>query len=109
MTFRSVCRYLIPIYIVWFIAHIALFLYMTFNLSLQGQQNTVFPGYFIWIVLQHFLLILIAIAFWIWMLVDAALRDFTGNGKVLWVLVVALTGGIGSIVYYYMHGKQPLN
>jgi len=43
------------------------------------------------------------IAFWIWSLVDAIrVKDessFRAGSKVVWVLVIAVTGFIGSVVY----------
>ena len=42
-------------------------------------------------------------AFWIWMLIDAAQREFKkDNDKVIWILVIVLVGGIGALIYYFM-------
>ena len=51
-----------------------------------------------------FLLVLLAfIAFWVWSLVDAIRvpddSAFRAGSKVIWVVVIAVTGFIGSIVY----------
>ncbi|MDQ4069930.1 MAG: PLDc N-terminal domain-containing protein [Actinomycetota bacterium] len=49
------------------------------------------------------LVFLAAVGFWIWSLVDAIRVDddsaYRAGSKVLWVLVIALTGFVGSIVY----------
>ncbi len=48
------------------------------------------------------LLLLAAIGFWVWSLVDAVRvpdDSYRAGSKVVWVLVIALTGFIGSIVY----------
>ena len=50
------------------------------------------------------LLLLAAIGFWIWSLVDAIRvpnDSYRAGSKVVWVLVIALTGFIGSIVYFF--------
>ena len=48
-------------------------------------------------------ILLAGIAFWIWSLVDAVRvpddSSYRAGSKVLWVVVIALTGFIGSIAY----------
>ena len=40
--------------------------------------------------------------FWIYMLVDVAKREFPKpDDKTVWILVVALTGVIGALIYYF--------
>ena len=51
-----------------------------------------------------FLLVLLGfLAFWVWSLVDAIRvpddSAFRAGSKVIWVVVIAVTGFIGSIVY----------
>lgn len=44
-----------------------------------------------------------SLVFWILMLVDCAKREFDEeNEKITWILVLALTGIIGAIIYYFM-------
>ena len=43
-------------------------------------------------------------AFWIWMLVDCATREF--NDKVVWIIVLMFAGIIGAIVYYFVIKKK---
>jgi hypothetical protein len=46
-------------------------------------------------------------AFWIWMLVDCIKNEgISGNEKVAWVLVIALTHLLGAIIYFFA-GRQP--
>ena len=46
---------------------------------------------------------LLAIVFWIWMLVDCVRKEFPGeNEKIVWVLIVVLAGPIGAIVYFFV-------
>ncbi len=43
---------------------------------------------------------------WIFMLVDLVKRDFkTNDEKIVWVVILALTGVIGAIVYYFVVKK----
>lgn len=43
---------------------------------------------------------LIALIFWIWMLVDCARRKFRNNlEKIIWIIVLVFAGIIGALVY----------
>lgn len=43
---------------------------------------------------------LVVTAFWIWMLVDCIQKEPSeGNDKVVWVIVIALAGWIGALIY----------
>lgn len=43
-----------------------------------------------------------SMVFWISMLVDVAKRDFPkSEDKTVWILVVALAGVIGALIYYF--------
>ena len=54
-----------------------------------------------WIL--FFIAIILGMIFWIFMIVDVAKRDFKQeNDKVMWILIVVLTGIIGSLIYYFM-------
>ena len=45
--------------------------------------------------------------FWIWMLVDCATKEpSTGNDKVVWILVIALTHWIGALIYFFVRRPQ---
>ena len=38
--------------------------------------------------------------FWIWMLVDCVTKEPSeGNDKLIWILVIVLTGWIGALIY----------
>jgi len=55
----------------------------------------------IWIVFM--LAMLLGGILWILMLIDVLQRKFeTENDRVLWVLVVVLTGVIGAVIYYFL-------
>jgi len=54
------------------------------------------------LIFFFFAIAILTTVFWILMLVDAAKRKFKEeNEKIVWILVIALTGIIGSIVYYF--------
>ncbi len=45
---------------------------------------------------------LVVLAFWIWMLVDCIKNEPSeGNDKVVWVLVIALAGWLGALIYLF--------
>ena len=46
---------------------------------------------------------LLATAFWIWMLVDAAQnRGLDQNEKIVWIVVVAVLHLLGAIIYFFV-------
>ncbi|MCX5672829.1 MAG: PLD nuclease N-terminal domain-containing protein [Planctomycetota bacterium] len=54
------------------------------------------------------LVALAALAFWIWMLIDAISRTPSeGNTKLIWILVIVLTGIIGALIYFFV--QRPKN
>lgn len=53
-------------------------------------------------IAAFFALLVLPVIFYIWMLVDCAKRKFKEeNSKVVWILVIALAGLIGAIIYYF--------
>jgi len=43
---------------------------------------------------------------WVLMLIDVATKEFRNpNDKVLWILIIVLTGVIGAIIYYFLIKK----
>lgn len=57
------------------------------------------------LILYFFCIVFIfaGIVFWILMLVDVAKRNFTKkDDKIIWVLIVALLGVIGALIYYFV-------
>jgi len=68
---------------------------------------------FVWlyVIIVGGLVSLAALAFWIWMIVDCARREFDdGNTKLVWMLVIILTWFImplvGTIIYYFAGRPQ---
>jgi prolipoprotein diacylglyceryltransferase len=79
--------------------------------SAEEKLRSVFTGLFItgfgffWFLFVIFIILLsfFGIVLWIWMLVDCAKRKFENeNDKTTWILILALTGWIGAIIYYVM-------
>ena len=53
------------------------------------------------------LFVVAAIGFWIWMMIDCASNESSeGNDKIVWMLVIALTGWIGALIYYVV--RRPI-
>ena len=54
-----------------------------------------------------FLIVLALKAFWIWMLIEVISKEPSeGNDKVVWLLIVLLTGGIGALIYYFVRRPE---
>jgi len=52
-------------------------------------------------------IIILALIFWIYMLVDSIKRKYKNdNDKVVWVLVIIFLGVIGALVYYFVVKKK---
>jgi hypothetical protein len=53
------------------------------------------------------LLAIPAFAFWIWMLVDCATKESEqGSTKIVWIIIIAVTGVVGAGVYWFMRRPQ---
>ena len=54
------------------------------------------------LMLLLFSLGVLSFIFWIWMLIDCIKNEsIVGNGKVVWVLVIALTHWVGALIYFF--------
>lgn len=49
---------------------------------------------------------LLVLAFWLWMLIDCLTRQFKGNDKIVWVLVILLLNWIGALIYFFVGRSQ---
>jgi len=67
---------------------------------------TMFGGIALLFILVWFFLLAVSIfglIIWIIMLVDVVQRKFKNeNDKVMWILIVVLTGIIGALIYYFI-------
>ena len=51
--------------------------------------------------------VLLAFAFWVWMLVDCATKESSqGNDKIIWVLVILFTHLLGALIYYLVRRTE---
>ena len=49
----------------------------------------------------------LAMAFWIWMLVDCATKEpDQGNDKVVWMLVIIFTHVLGALIYFLIRRPE---
>ncbi len=55
------------------------------------------------LILPLFFMVGLAIlAFWIWVLIDCATKEPSeGNDKIVWIIVIVLTGILGAIIYVF--------
>lgn len=61
-----------------------------------------------WQVLIFLTVFLVFLVPWIIALVDILSNEFEGNNKLIWALVVALTGILGALLYFIIGSKQKL-
>ena len=70
------------------------------------MMMTDFPGFWFWpfagaLVGAWLIVMVLFVAFWIWMIVDAATRKFKNSvEKIVWLIVIVLGSWIGALVYY---------
>ncbi|MBW2963749.1 PLDc N-terminal domain-containing protein [Candidatus Woesearchaeota archaeon] len=68
--------------------------------------ETLFFPFFMGIWIAFMGLAILAFVFWILMLIDCAKRKFKNdNDKIIWIVVLALTGWIGALIYYFVIKK----
>jgi len=81
----------------------AIFLFL-FSLSLISAAETGGSKIPAAIIIILFIVIglisLASIVIWIWMLIDCIKREF--DNKVLWILIILITGILGAIIYYFV-------
>jgi hypothetical protein len=65
--------------------------------ALLGPLNLGMPEL---LVIVAFLVMIPGTALWIWTIIDCATKEpESGNTKIVWILVIALAGFIGSLIY----------
>ena len=95
----------------------ALLLFILFSLAACTEENVAaagvsaiagFAGLYICFVVVVWLAGVFFFIVWIIMLVDCAKRkneefpNANENTKLLWILIIVLAGGVGSIIYYFL-------
>ena len=59
-------------------------------------------GFFIIMMLLIVIVGALLFAFWIWMIIDCAKRDFKKDiDKVVWILVIVFLSVLGAAIYYF--------
>ncbi len=58
-------------------------------------------------VAAFFMVGVLGTIFWIWMLVDCATKEpSSGNDKIVWVVIIALTHVLGAAIYFFVRRPQ---
>ena len=61
-----------------------------------------FLGFLIFIMLLVVVISALLFAFWVWMIIDCAKRNFRKDtDKAVWILVIALLSVLGAAIYYF--------
>lgn len=70
---------------------------------MAAESFLAFGAFFFIMIFIIVVVSILAMVFWIFMLVDAAKRKFSNeNDKIIWILVIVLAGIIGAIIYYFV-------
>ncbi len=53
-------------------------------------------------------IIVVSLAFWVWMIIDCATNEpSVGNDKLVWIIVIVFAQVIGGLIYYFVrHCKR---
>ena len=58
-------------------------------------------------ILFFFLLVVTALIFWIWMIVECATKEPSqGNDKIVWIVIIVFAHMIGALIYYFVRRPQ---
>ncbi len=70
-------------------------------------QAPLFMWSAMWLIIIALTVGILLFVAWIWLLVDCAKRTKFKNGdRVMWVLLLVLTGPIGMLLYYLMEKRK---
>lgn len=85
--------------------------FSTMNLSLLANADAaVGAGIFGGMICCAAIPGLLFFGFWLWMLIDCATKEFDNNDKLIWILIIIFTGGIGALIYFFVarpKGRKP--
>ena len=83
---KKIFRYLVPVYIAWLLIHT--FLFFSFMFSIAKGKEIDFSSFGL-VIISHFLVTILGLAFMIYMIVDCSFRKFDKDyQKVMWILVI---------------------
>ncbi len=69
--------------------------------------DTLFIGIPFLMVFLFFGVGIIGTIFWIWMLVDCAMKEPSqGNDKLIWVIIILFTHLLGALLYFFIRRPQ---
>ncbi len=69
------------------------------------SESSVLPflfGFGMIIMLGLGIVSILLFVFWAWMLIDLLKRDFKGNDKIAWIIVLVFSHILGAILYYFL-------
>ena len=70
-----------------------------------GGMNYYFQDWFFMpgFMMFGFVIGALLLAFWVWMIVDCAKRNFKNNNeKIVWILVILFAKIIGALIYFFV-------
>lgn len=69
------------------------------GMNFYMQDWFLFPGFMMFGITLGILLL----AFWVWMIVDCARRNFkNGNEKIIWILIILFAKVFGAVIYFFV-------
>lgn len=89
----------------WPVIYVPVFMALVF--SMMSTHSAPDEAFFALIFPLHMATMVISVVSWIWMLVHAIKnKALSDNERVLWVVVCAVAGWLGSVVYYWAHFRS---
>jgi hypothetical protein len=71
------------------------------------EHHAIGAGFGILLFLFFIVLGLLALVFWIWMLIDAIQNPrLDGTEKIVWVLVIIFVNWLGALIYYLVGRRR---
>lgn len=78
------------------------------SLEMMHNAATGFAAFFGFLFFFSVLLLIAALVFWVYCLVDILRNEFTGSNKIIWVVVLLGFGPLGMILYWFIGRDQKL-
>jgi hypothetical protein len=47
------------------------------------------------------LVVLVAMLFWLWMLIECAIKEPSGSDKIMWLLIILVGSSLGAVAYFF--------
>lgn len=69
------------------------------GMNFYMQDWFLFPGFMMFGIVIGVLFL----AFWVWMIVDRAKRNFkSSNEKIIWILIILFAKFLGAVIYFFV-------